>query len=177
MKRTMTAVTCSNCGRPAEIQKGDFPFIREPGLKVHLYDVDLIVCQACGNVDPVIPKVNEILRKIAEAIVEKKYRMTGAEVRFLRKFLGMTAGQFCHLLHIDKTTISKWENDEDPIGQQSDLLIRSLVLLKDEALRRLAAAPESRFPQIEEARRRPKINYDVLTGDLGYANAAGLLVA
>jgi putative zinc finger/helix-turn-helix YgiT family protein len=172
----MTAPTCSNCGQPAEIQKGDFPFIRQPGLNVHLYDVDLIVCPECGNIDPVIPKVNEVLRKIAEAIVGKKYRMTGAEVRFLRKYLGMTAEQFCRLLHVDKTTMSKWENDEDPVGQQSDLLIRTLVLLKDETLRRSAAAPESRFPQIEEARRRLRINYDLFTGDLGYANAAGLVV-
>lgn len=177
MKPTRTKTTCSNCGQPAEIQKGDFPFIRQPGLNVHLYDVDLIVCSACGNVDPVIPKVNEVLRRIAEAIVEKKYRMTGAEVRFLRKYLGMTAEQFSHLLHVDKTTVSKWENDEDPVGQQSDLLIRSLVLLKDEKLRSIAGTAEDHFVQIQDARRRPKINYDLLTGDLGYANAAGLLVA
>ena len=177
MSATMDQITCSNCGQPAHIERGDFAFICQEGLNVHLYDLDLVVCQACGNVDPVIPRLNEVMRAIAQRIVSKRYRLTGAEVRFLRKHIGMTAEVFSRLLHVDKTTVSKWENDEDPVGEQSDLLIRSVALLEDEKLREATAAPLHLFPQVRRARRRLLINYNLSTGDSGYAYAADLLSA
>lgn len=175
MKGRLAGVCCSNCGQPAKKQRGDFPLIEQEGLQVRLYDADLIVFDACGNVDPIIPRMNDLMRAISAAIISKPYRITGAETRFLRKYLGMTGEQFSRLLHVDKTTLSKWENDEDPIGQQSDLLVRSYVLLRDQKLRRLVDAPEELFPQVKSARRRLKINYDLLTGAVGYADAATLV--
>jgi len=178
MNASMDEITCNNCGQPAHIERGDFPFIRQEGLNVHLYDLDLVVCQACGNVDPVIPRLNDLMRTIAAAIVSKPYRLTGAEVRFLRKHLEMTGDACSRLLHVDKTTLSKWENNEDPIGEQSDLLIRSIVLLADEKVRRkMAAGPEESFAAVKEARRTMPINIDPRTADFGYANAAGLVPA
>jgi len=117
------------------------------------------------------------MRAIAQRIVSKRYRLTGAEVRFLRKYIGMTAEVFSRLLHVDKTTVSKWENDEDLVGEQSDLLIRSVALLEDEKLREAMVAPVRLFPQVKRARRRLVINYNLSTGDSGYAHAADLLSA
>ncbi len=178
MSTTVDEISCNNCGQPAHIERGDFPFIRQGGLNVNLYDIELIVCKACGNIDPIIPKLNDLMRTITAAIVSKPYRLTGAEARFLRKHLGMTGDAFSRLLHVDKTTISKWENDEDPIGGQSDLLIRSIVLLTDEKVRRkMTAKPEEKLAAVKEARREMPINIDSRTASFGYANAAGLLPA
>jgi len=90
----MDEITCSNCGRPAHIERGHFPFIRQEGLKVNLYDIELIVCRACGNIDPIIPRLNDLMGTIAAAIVSKPYRLNDSEVRFLRNYLGTTGNAF-----------------------------------------------------------------------------------
>jgi transcriptional regulator with XRE-family HTH domain len=40
----------------------------------------------------------------------------------------MTAEKLATLLGVDKTTVSKWENNADPVGDQSERLLRTLVL-------------------------------------------------
>ena len=178
MNTSVEEITCSKCGQPAHGERGDFLFIRQQGLNVNLCDIELIVCKACGNIDPIIPRLNDLMRAIAAAIVSKPYRLTGSEARFLRKHLQMTADAFSRVLHVDKTTISKWENDEDPIGEQSDLLIRGIVLLADEKVRRkITANPEKQLAAVKEVRREMRINIDSGTASFGYANAAGLLPA
>jgi DNA-binding transcriptional regulator YiaG len=75
------------------------------------------------------------MRVIALRLIEKRCHLTGDEIRFLRKYLGMTGDQFCRLLHVDRTTLSKWENNNDPIGPQSDRLIRAVVMALGEGLK------------------------------------------
>lgn len=38
--------------------------------------------------------------------------MKGKRIRALRKRLGMTPGKFAELVGVNKSTISRWENDE-----------------------------------------------------------------
>jgi YgiT-type zinc finger domain-containing protein len=58
MKR---AARCSNCGSEARIARGDYQF-NESGLRgVVLHDVGLIKCGKCGNVDPVLFRVDELM--------------------------------------------------------------------------------------------------------------------
>jgi transcriptional regulator with XRE-family HTH domain len=54
------------------------------------------------------------------------YPLSGADIRYLRKQLGLSARQWAVLLRIDSATLSRWENGEEPIGSQSDALIRLL---------------------------------------------------
>jgi DNA-binding transcriptional regulator YiaG len=79
--------------------------------------------------------MDDLFRTIALALVTKPYRLAGEEVRYLRKYMGLTGDGFSRLLHIDKTTLSKWENNDDPVGTQSDLAIRMLAMSQDESLR------------------------------------------
>ncbi len=124
----MRTVECSVCGAPAKIARGRYAFA-ECGLHhVVLEGIDLIRCRKCKNVDPIIPRANELMRVLAFAVVRKPCGLVGQEVRFLRKYLGMTGEEFGALLHVDKTTLSKWENGEDPVGGQSDRLIRLMAL-------------------------------------------------
>jgi hypothetical protein len=48
----------------------------------------------------------------------------------------MTGDQFSRLLHIDRTTLSKWETNDDRVGAQSDLAIRMLAMSEDAGLRK-----------------------------------------
>jgi DNA-binding transcriptional regulator YiaG len=126
---------CSNCGELAEIAHGNYTF-KESGLDyVILCGIELIKCKHCGNEDPIIPGMDDLFRTIALALVTKPYRLAGEEVRYLRKYMGLTGDGFSRLLHIDKTTLSKWENNDDPVGTQSDLAIRMMVMSQNEALR------------------------------------------
>lgn len=126
---------CSNCSKPAHVVHGNYQFT-ESGLNyVVLCGIEIIKCSHCGNEDPIIPAMDDLLRTIALALIAKPYRLAGEEVRYLRKYMGLTGDGFSRLLHVDKTTLSKWENNDDPVGTQSDLAIRMLAMSQDPVLR------------------------------------------
>lgn len=120
-------VVCPECGERAEIKRGDYKFT-ESGLKnVILSGIEIIHCPKCGD-SPIIPAMSQLMRVMAVAVAAKPWPLTGEEVRFLRKFVGKTQDQFAELMRVDKTTISKWENNEYTIGDQSDMLIRVVAI-------------------------------------------------
>jgi putative zinc finger/helix-turn-helix YgiT family protein len=132
----MRTEKCSNCSADAKVIRGNYYF-RESGLPVTLQGIEIIRCKNCGNEDPIIPRLNKLMRVLALAVIHKPYRLKGEDIRFLRKHLEMTGEKFSQLIHVDKTTLSKWENNENPIGDQSDRLIRLIAFslgdgLKDE---------------------------------------------
>jgi DNA-binding transcriptional regulator YiaG len=96
-----------------------------------LTGIDVIHCDQCGNEDPIVPAMDELHHVIAEALIPKPGRLDGKEVRFLRKYLEKGGRELSKILHVNRATLSKWENGEDPVGAQSDLLIRALVLAKE----------------------------------------------
>jgi DNA-binding transcriptional regulator YiaG len=146
----MRQTRCSECGSIAKVTRGTYQF-KESGLDyVYLKGIDLIKCHDCGTVDPIIPHINELMRVVAFALIARHYRLGGEEVRFLRKFLGKTATQFSALLSVDATTISKWENNDDPVGEQSDRLIRTVVLAMDDKLKEKLREVIKSFPKIEK---------------------------
>lgn len=155
----MNREVCNACEGPADVVRGDYPY-KESGLRnVTLSGIDLIRCRKCGNVDPVIPRMNELHRALALAVASQPFRLQGEDVRYLRKYLGMTQDQFAELLHIHKSNLSKWENNEDKIGEQSDRLIRVVVLTLGEGLQKKAADVVRAFPTIRRTtRKRLEVN-------------------
>lgn len=74
------AARCSNCGSEARIARGDYQF-NESGLRgVVLHDIELIKCGKCGNVDPVLFRVDELMHLLAVAILRKPYRLECEEL-------------------------------------------------------------------------------------------------
>ena len=141
---------CSSCGSPAKIKSGSYQFV-ESGLKnVLLIGIDLIRCTQCKNVDPVIPSMNHLMQFLAGAVAGKPCKLSGSEIRFLRKYLKMTGEEFASLLGTDKTTISKWENDSDERGERADRLIRAVALILGDGLAEHHREIVRRFPEIEK---------------------------
>lgn len=160
---------CSACGADAEIARGSYSF-RESGLRsVKLLNIDIIRCPRCGNEDPIIPRVNDLMRLLARAVIEKPYRLAGDDVRFLRKYLRMTQQEFAQLLHVDKTHVSKWENDEDQVGPQSDRLIRAVALALGEGLKDDQERVVRKFSAIRNRRKPVKIEMNAETMQFVYA--------
>jgi YgiT-type zinc finger domain-containing protein len=169
MGKTMKTFECSNCGATAKVRRGDYDF-SECGLsRVVLQGIEIIRCDHCGNEDPIIPRMNDLMRSLALAVIGKPYGLWGEDVRFLRKYLGMTAEEFSRYLHVDKTTLSKWETGDDPVGDQSDRLIRLLCLSLGEGLQEKVRETVSAFPQIRKTHRRLRIQVNAKTGAYQYA--------
>jgi putative zinc finger/helix-turn-helix YgiT family protein len=100
----------------------------ESGLpSVILLGVEVRRCAACGAAEVVLPKVTELHRAIAAAVIRKRSRLSGVEVRFLRKHLGWTGSDFAAHVGVDPTTVSAWENERKPFGTSSDRLLRLMV--------------------------------------------------
>ena len=128
--------SCTNCGADATVVRGDYDF-RESGLDyVVLNNIALITCSTCGNQDPIIRNPKKLMGKLVIAVASKPERLEGQDVRFIRKQLVMTQEAFAKLIHVDKTTVSKWENNADQVGLPNDLLIRSFAIT-------LSSAPDT----------------------------------
>ena len=113
--------------------------------------------------------MNDLMRTIAFAVVDKPYALRGEEIRFLRKYLRMTGDEFCRVLHVDRTTLSKWENNEDKVGRQSDLLIRSVALALGEGLKEKMEEVVRDFERIKKSARRVTVSVDSQTREYKYA--------
>jgi DNA-binding transcriptional regulator YiaG len=159
----MSKIQCSNCAKAAKVVRGSYAF-KESGLNVVLQGIELIRCKHCGNEDPIIPRVNDLMRSIAVAVICKPYQLRGEDVRFLRKYVRMTGAQFAHLMDVDKTTLSKWENNDDTVGSQSDRLIRLTVLGIGEGLQeKLDEVIRTVFPNIKRsaAKTVPRVGIEI----------------
>lgn len=120
-------IKCDDCGHQTEIRNGQEYHYTESGLdNIYLINIELRVCEACGEATPRIPRINQLHETIAKALALKPYPLNGAEVRFLRKQLGLKAKEFAANLRVDVSTYSRWENGDQQIGEQSDALIRLL---------------------------------------------------
>ena len=165
----MKKAECSNCGSEARVVRGDYEF-KETGLRdVILLDIELVKCSKCGNVDAILFRVDDLMNLIAIAILQKPYRLQGEELRFLRKHVGLTQEEFAKLLHVDKTTLSKWENNEDPIGVQSDLWARTVVMSRDKRLEKRAADHIRAFERMADKQKRVRVEVDTEKHEYEYA--------
>ena len=92
----------------------------------------------------------KIHQAIARALANSPARLTGEQLRFFRKHLGLGGEQFARYLHTDRTKISKWERGEDRIGPATDRLVRLLVAALDSELCPGVSAVAQHLPQISD---------------------------
>ena len=165
---------CINCGGPVVVVKGDHRFIESGLTSVMLKGVDLIRCERCNTSDPVIPHMNGLMRLIALALIQKPCKLRGEDVRYLRRYVGMSAADFAEILAVDPTTLSKWENDRDPVGPANDRLIRLVTLaMADDRLPHLhdesAKLVKQRFREIDSSCGNKGVDIDSQNMSYAYA--------
>jgi len=119
---------CRNCEK-AEMRSSTETYLySESGLSnVVLVGVEVRRCPSCGHHELVLPRVSELHRTIAYALIRKHSRLSGSEVRYLRKYLGWSGVDFARHLGVDPSTVSNWETEKDPIGGPSDRALRLMV--------------------------------------------------
>jgi len=99
------------------------------------------------------------------------HKRKAEELRFLRKHIDLNQVEFARLLRVNKTTLSKWENNEDPIGLQSDLLARAIVISRDKRLEKRAADHIRAFENIADQQKRVRVEVDAEKLRYEYARA------
>lgn len=165
----MKQTACSNCGKSARSVRGDYQF-KESGLRnLVLHNIETVRCGHCGSVDPVLHRADDLMRAIAQAVLWKPCRLNGDEIRFLRKHVGLTQDELVKYIPVDKTTVSKWENNEDPIGFQSDLFLRTVVMSLDEQLREGVPKLIQYFREVANKQKRVRVEVDAKTLEFEYA--------
>lgn len=114
-----------------------------------------------------IPDSEEMAAAVALSLCFMPIRLLGAEVRFIRRVLGMTGQELAAAVEMDSATLSRWENGKQDVGGWADKAVRMAAVLKlqdrapgsslrpeDVVTLRLAPRPPEMHPTIEVRRVR-----------------------
>jgi putative transcriptional regulator len=122
---------CLQCGA-ASMTTGRENFnYKASGLPVTLLNVEVHRCKACGEYEVAIPRVEELHKTLARAIIAKRSRLTSAEVRFLRTHLGWSGNDFARHMGVKPETVSRWENGHDQMNASADRLLRLMIVTQE----------------------------------------------
>jgi len=97
------------------------------GIPVILKDAAVVETDAAGDETVTIPDMDALVAAIAVNRCLEPRKLAGAEIRFMRKALGMTQAEFAETLEIDPATVSRWENDGQVLGGFAEKCLRHLV--------------------------------------------------
>lgn len=116
---------CVECGAVmVELERKPYHYV-ESGLdNIYLYGVVEFRCPKCKNEMVRIPHPLQLHIILAMAISQKEGHLIGAEIRFLRKEVGMTAKGFAEAIGVTSQSLSRWENDKEKQSEPHDRLIR-----------------------------------------------------
>ncbi len=120
---------CGVCRTEMKKSRETVPY--ECGLDgIVLENIAVYRCPKCGEREVEIPRTLKLHRKIAMALAHKHKKLAPKEVRFLRKYLGLSSTEFASKLGVDKATVSRWERVDEPtpMGGQTERLLRVLVM-------------------------------------------------
>jgi DNA-binding transcriptional regulator YiaG len=91
---------------------------------VYLVGIKYWTCENCGRQAAEIPALEGLMSVIAKSVVMKPALLTGEEIRFLRKRIGKKASEFAELINKTPEHLSKLENDQVHLPEETDKLIR-----------------------------------------------------
>lgn len=120
-------IKCSECGKSMQRKVGKYKYLESGLNNVFLENVDLYQC-GCGTSYASIFRVPRLNELIAKTILKKRALLSGKEIRFLRKHVHVSSRDFAKMLHIDKTTLPKWEGGSQRQSKPHDLLIRKTYM-------------------------------------------------
>lgn len=100
------------------------------------------------------------LEKMAlRLIIHKRAPLTGAELRFIRKYLGFTTAEFGKLLGVTHVAIVKWESNKTRPPIPADIYVRLYVIdqlnVKDKEFRTLFE--ETTSTTLKEAKKKKAV--------------------
>lgn len=101
---------------------------KESGLdNIVLHGVKQYRCLQCGEILFDFGDINQLNRVIADTLLRKKDLLLGQEIRFLRTHIGYSSEMFAKILGLDKTSLSRIENDRSKVSNQVNMAVRFAV--------------------------------------------------
>jgi putative zinc finger/helix-turn-helix YgiT family protein len=140
---------CAECGSAdLKVTREDHHYTRSGLSNVWLRNMEARTCRACGARHIPIPRVTQLHRVLAEILVNQRSRLTSEQVRFLRKYLGLSGKDFAARMGVTASQVSRWESDsaEDRIGPVADRLLRLLVMREQP----IESYPSERLAEVAE---------------------------
>lgn len=86
--------------------------------------VQVLRCEKCGTEMTAIPDMDGLARATAISRALNPVRLSGREVKFLRRVLDMTQVKFAEAMELSAETVSRWENDARGVGGACEKLVR-----------------------------------------------------
>ena len=121
---------CPECG--ADMYETTEPVIRElHGVTTVVTGVPHWQCERCDNYALDGEYATMFARKQIEQVSRAKGVKTPAEIRGLRKRLGMTQAEFENMLGVSTPTCSRWENGAAFPAKSTDRLMRAMMELPE----------------------------------------------
>lgn len=75
-----------------------------------------------------IEDVEDLHKAIGTKLAQKKSRLSGAEIRFLRKELDLSQKQLGEFLEVEDQTVALWEKDKGAPKSAAEIVLRVLYL-------------------------------------------------
>ncbi len=120
---------CVNCGDRMTSTRGVHRYTESGLSNVTLVNVEIRTCPECGEREIVIPRIDDLHRRIARAIATSPAKLTPEQIRFLRKWLGYSSADFALLMGVRPESVSRWESKDNnsPMTPTAERLLRMFV--------------------------------------------------
>jgi putative zinc finger/helix-turn-helix YgiT family protein len=156
----METMTCPTCKEEGHIHIGKHHYMESGLLNVWLKGVEIFKCN-CGENFAFIPCPQELHKLIAEILLKKEDQLSGREIRFLRKQMGIKAKDFAKQIGVLNVTVSRWEREEIIPPKTIDRLIRYFYAAEMNLLELLPKIKEIKFRKHKKGQKAPIINLPV----------------
>jgi putative zinc finger/helix-turn-helix YgiT family protein len=87
-------------------------------------------CPNCGEFILGVPRSQELDKLILRTLLDKTSSLSGNEVRFLRRSLGLKAIELGSALAVNEQQVSRWETGKRPMPAAADRLLRLLIAVE-----------------------------------------------
>jgi len=85
---------CLQCDAKMTSRRENYRYDSSGLSDVSLLGVDVRRCSTCGEYEVVIPRIEELHSRITCELFRESWRLTAAEILFLRKCLGWSEAEF-----------------------------------------------------------------------------------
>lgn len=121
-------MNCTACGtqliQRSSTAKAPYLYHASGLSNVFLSGITVHACPLCKTEAPIIPRVGELHRAIADILSRKTVPLAGSEIRFLRKNIGIAGKKLAAVLGITPETLSRVENGKQSLRPGLEHLVR-----------------------------------------------------
>lgn len=127
--------SCKHCGGPRiETRALADKDLADLGIPVRVAEgAHVSLCGDCGREEVFVESMGDLLLAASMTLAFVPYKLNSQEIKFCRKTLGLSGKSLASLMSVQPETVSRWENDKQPINDAVEKIFRMNVvdMLKD----------------------------------------------